>query len=243
MKEGYSMISAETVSLQGDKYLGTPYSRMDCQGFVERCLADAGLKKDLAGSNAWYREVRRNGWVGTPEECRARFGRIPTGAFLFILKQDGGEAARGYKDELGNASHIGLYTGRGQGAIHSSSSRGCVAESTFAGKTIRTGGWNTVGLWKELDYGNDINVQLGHREEAKQMAAMIQTTLTGAATVSSTNGKPVRVRAKPTTKSSIVTTLPIGTAVEVVETDGDWCRIAYAQTGWMMKQYLSEGLG
>ena len=73
--------------------------------------------------------------------------------------------------------------------------------------------------------------------------ATIQTTMTGAATVNSANGKPVRVRAKPTTKSSIVTTLPVGTAVEVVETDGDWCRIAYAQTGWMMKQYLSEGLG
>ena len=43
------MISAETVSLQGDKYLGTSYSRMDCQGFVERCLADAGLKALMGG--------------------------------------------------------------------------------------------------------------------------------------------------------------------------------------------------
>ena len=237
------MVSAEAVSLQGDKYIGTPYSRMDCQGFVERCLADAGLKKDLAGSNAWYREVRKNGWVGTPEECKARFGRIPAGAFLFILKQDGGEKARGYRDGLGNASHIGIYTGRGQGALHSSSSRGCVTESTFAGKTIRNGGWNTVGLWQELDYGGDVNAQLGHREEAKQMATMIQTTLDGAATVNSANGKPVRVRTKPTTKSDTITTLPVGTGVEVLETNGDWCRIAYAQTGWMMKQYLSEGLG
>ena len=237
------MISAETVSLQGDKYLGTSYSRMDCQGFVERCLADAGLKKDLAGSNAWYREVRKNGWVGTPEECRARFGKIPTGAFLFILKQDGGEKARGYNDGLGNASHIGLYTGRGKGALHSSSSKGYVTESAFAGRTIPNGGWNTVGLWKELDYGSDINAQLGKQEEAKQMSMMIQTTLNGAATVRSANGKPVRVRAKPTTKSNVITSLPVGTAVEVLETDGDWCRIAYAQTGWMMKQYLSDGLG
>ena len=73
-----------------------------------------------------------------------RFGSIPKGAFLFILKHDGGETNRGYRDGLGNASHIGLYTGRGQGAMHSSSSRGCVCESTFAGKTIRNGGWNTV---------------------------------------------------------------------------------------------------
>ena len=67
------MVSAESVSLQGDKYIGTSYSKMDCQAFVERCLADSGLRKDLPGSNAWYREVRKNGWVGTPEECRKRF--------------------------------------------------------------------------------------------------------------------------------------------------------------------------
>ena len=237
------MISAETVSLQGDKYIGTSYSRMDCQGFVERCLADAGLKKDLAGSNAWYRFVRKNGWVGTPEECTKRFDCIPKGAFLFILKHDGGETARGYKDGLGNASHIGLYTGRGQGAMHSSSSRGCVTESAFSGKTIPKGGWNTVGLWKELDYGQQINALLGNHEEVKEMTAMIETTMDGAATVTSANGKPVRVRTKPSTKTSIVTSLPTGTAVEVLETNGDWCRIAYTQTGWMMKQFLSEGLG
>lgn len=237
------MVSAETVSLQGEKYIGTPYSKMDCQGFVERCLADAGIRKDLAGSNAWYRFVRKNGWVGSPEECKKRFGSIPKGAFLFILKHDGGETARGYNDGLGNASHIGLYTGRGQGAMHSSSSRGCVCESTFAGKTIRNGGWNTVGLWKELDYGQHINALLTGTEEVKEMTAMIETTMEGAATVTSTNGKPVRVRTKPSTKSGIVTSLPSGTAVEVLETNGDWCRIAYAQTGWMMKQFLSKGLG
>ena len=237
------MISAETVSLQGDKYLGTPYSRMDCQGFVERCLADAGIRKDLAGSNAWYRFVRKNGWVGTPEECKEHFGAIPKGAFLFILKQDGGEKARGYQDGLGNASHIGLYTGRGQGAIHSSSSRGCVTDSAFAGKTIRNGGWNTVGLWKELDYGDKINDCLKDTGEGKGMEVMIETTSMGAAMVTSSNRKPVRVREKPTTKSGIMTSLPVGTPVEVMETDGDWCRIAYAQTGWMMKQFLSEGLG
>jgi hypothetical protein len=118
----------------------------DCQAFVERCLADAGLQIDLAGSNAWYREMD---WTGTPEECVALFGRVPKGAFLFILEQDGGEPPKYKPDGLGNASHIGIATGRGEGALHSSSSRGCVAESRFAGKTVPGGGWNRVGLWLE----------------------------------------------------------------------------------------------
>ena len=65
----------------GDKYIGTPYTTMDCQGFVEKMLEDAGIKKNLKGSNAWYREMT---WVGTPEECKKIFGAIPVGAFLFI---------------------------------------------------------------------------------------------------------------------------------------------------------------
>ncbi len=149
-------ISALSVSLQGDKYIGTPYSTMDCQAFVEQCLLDAGLDWNLAGSNSWYRAMD---WTGTPEECIALFGSIPKGAFLYILKFDGGEPPRYQSDGLGNASHIGIYTGRGLGAIHSSQSKGGVLESAFAGRTIN-GGWNRVGLWKKLDYGTAVNLWL-----------------------------------------------------------------------------------
>ena len=150
-------VTALSVSLQGDKYIGTPYSVYDCQGFVEKCLSDAGLQKDLAGSNAWYREMT---WRGTPEQCVAEFGYIPKGAFLFIVVHDGGEPSS-YQDNLGNANHIGIYTGRGKGAIHSSFSKQGVYESYFECATIPGGGWNMVGLWKELDYGNDaVNLYL-----------------------------------------------------------------------------------
>ena len=61
------MVDGEQLGNVGFNYLGVPYSVMDCQAFVEKCLSDCGLKYDLAGSNAWYREVAKNGWVGTPE--------------------------------------------------------------------------------------------------------------------------------------------------------------------------------
>ncbi len=152
--------SAYQFSLQGEKYLGVPYSIMDCQAFVEACLRDIGLRRDLAGSNAWYREMD---WVGTPEECRALFGSIPKGAFLFILEFDGNEPPKYKPDGLGNASHMGIYTGiytgTHKGAMASSKKRGCVIDSYFAGSTIN-GGWNRVGLWHELDYGAAINEYL-----------------------------------------------------------------------------------
>ena len=146
-------VSAQQAALAGFLYLGTPYSRMDCQAFVEQCLNVAGLSINLAGSNAWYRAMD---WTGTPEECIEALGFIPPGAFLFILENDGGEPAKYKADGLGNASHIGLVTGIGKGAIHSSYSRGGVYESEFKGRTIN-GGWNRVGLWKRVSYGDAVD--------------------------------------------------------------------------------------
>ena len=185
--------TALSLALAGELYLGRSYSEMDCQAFVERCLKDIGISMDLAGSNAWYRKMT---WTGTPEECVKRFGSVPAGAFLFILDQDGKEPAKYRGDGIGNASHIGIKTGRtqeqmlqaglkriaakypdrkteraaaqrafrkkvgfGSGAIHSSKTRGCVAASRFANRTI-SGGWNRVGLWDRLDYGVKINEKL-----------------------------------------------------------------------------------
>ena len=130
------MINGKALAEAGFRYLGVPYSRMDCQAFAEQCLRDCGLEINLAGSNAWYREVYRNGVILTPEECVKRYGSVPPGAFLFILKTDGGEPEKYRADGLGNASHIGIVTGKGEGAVHSSASRGCVAESVFRGKTM-----------------------------------------------------------------------------------------------------------
>ena len=150
------MINGKALAEAGFSYLGVSYSKMDCQAFVEQCLRDCGLEKNLAGSNAWFREVRNHGTIMTSEECVRQLGTVPPGAFLFILEQDGGEPEKYRKDGLGNASHIGIATGRGEGAIHSSASRGCVAESRFRNKTI-SGGWNRVGLWDRVsyDFGTD----------------------------------------------------------------------------------------
>ena len=93
--------SAEDMSLAGDKYLGRSYSEMDCQKFIEKCMADVGYKRDLPGSNAWFRDMT---WTGTPEECVRQFGQIPKGALLFILEQDGREPAKYRGDGIGNSS-------------------------------------------------------------------------------------------------------------------------------------------
>ena len=228
---------ALSFSWAGDKYIGRSYEEMDCQEFVERCLADVGIRKDMKGSNAWWRAMT---WTGTPEECVQIFGSVPKGAFLFILKDDGGEASRGYHDGKGNASHIGIKTGRGKGAIHSSASRGCVAESEFHDKTIRNGGWNRVGLWDQMDYGKTINWLLEHIGIGSVPADQSQEEdKTMMVTVTSPNGKPVNLRKAADKGAALVDQIPDGTEAELLSSGEEWSKIkAKGKTGWMMTEFL-----
>ena len=92
-----------------------------------------------------------------------QFGSVPKGALLFILEPVGPKTPAKFRnDGIGDVTHMGIVTGRNDGAIHSSSSRGCVAASKFKGKTIPNGGWNRIGLLSVFDYGNTVNWVLDH---------------------------------------------------------------------------------
>lgn len=249
-----SKVSAFKVVEAAPRYLGVPYSTLDCQAFVEKCLKDAGAPKDLAGSNAWYRFLKNgHGWVGTPDECRKKFGTIPVGSFLFILKQDGGEPEKYKSDGIGNASHIGLYTGMtgkqmvdkavdiqgsgmraklqklnyGDGAIHSSSSRGCVCTSKFKGNEIR-GGWNRIGLWLErIDYDVSGKETGGESTMENYKAKVVDGNL--------------NLRMMPSVTSAKITLIPDGSIVNVTGVNGDWSAVEWSgMSGYVMSRYLEK---
>ena len=238
------MVSAREFAQAGFKYVGTAYSAMDCQKFVERCMADVGLKEDLPGSNAWFRRMT---WTGTPEECMARFGGIPKGALLFILEAVSDSTPAKYREDgIGDATHIGIKTGQGKGAIHSSKSKGGVCESEFRDKTIPNGGWNRVGLYNKFAYdgipgdwddgGGDSDSGKGGTEG--------RTAIVTAAT-----GKTVNMRKRKSTSSKLVERVPIGAVVRVIRVEDGWSRVAYTDPsgavwcGWMMSAFLREDEG
>ncbi|MBO5959455.1 MAG: SH3 domain-containing protein [Lentisphaeria bacterium] len=230
------MKSADDLIRVAPNYLGVSYNHLDCQAFVERCLRDIGIDKDLPGSNAWFREVMNHGWVGSPEECKQKYGLIPPGAFLFILEHDGKEPEKYKPDGIGNASHIGIYTGMsgeemckigaqpekydfGDGAIHSSASRGFVCTSNFKGKSI-SGGWNRVGLWDQIDYDGGGKVE-------PYKAKVIDGNL--------------NLREAPSKSAPRIIQIPDGSIVTVLDESGGWSKVEYsAFTGYAMSEFLER---
>ena len=242
------MPTGDDIARASPDLMGTPYSKLDCQAYVEAVLAQLGLKKNLPGSNAWYRLLMKEGWVGSPEECKAKFGTIPFGAFLFIHAMDGKEPEKYKADGIGNASHIGIYTGMtgskmcelarqsgvknpdqynfGNGAMNSSSSHGCVCTSKFSGKSIR-GGWNKIGLWKSIDYGRDINRILSGKNEVVELG---QYKVVG--------GK-LNLREQPSVSSERLCQIPDGEILTVTDEAGEWAKTSYnGMTGWVKAEYL-----
>lgn len=234
------MVDGNELGDVGFQKIGTPYSEMDCQAFVEWCLKQCGCDKNLAGSNAWYREVYNHGWIGSPEDCVKMLGCVPKGAFLFIQAFDGEEPMKYRGDGMGNASHIGICTiPRGEGAINSSKSRGGVCESKFKQKTIN-GGWNKVGLWDQVvyDYAGSGGGGGGSAPEpADDPVTGHEWALIG--NVHEENRQDVNFRKGPSINADLIDRIPVGHSVEVLSEKGKWSKIRWHnQTGYVMTKFL-----
>lgn len=156
---------AETAVNSG--LIGTPYSVMDCQAFVEVVLKKAGLNiPNYRGSNHMWRELvydRKSVIRNTP----------PPGSLAFIVRYDGGETKRGYHDDMGNATHV---------AIVIDESR--VMESTAGGVQYgKLSRFTDFGLVKDVDYnaeeggGNDAGEGSAYLDVIRNYLSVIRDNL------------------------------------------------------------------
>jgi hypothetical protein len=225
-------VDAVAFSFAGDKYLGRSYDEMDCQAFVERCMKDCGLPMDLGGSNSWYREIMKHGWVGTPEECMAKYGQIPKGALVFIWEPVSASTPEKFRhDGVGDLTHMGIVIHRHDGAIHSSHSRGGVCYSKFKNKSIN-GGWNRIGLYDKFDYSFPVTPS-GDDEDTPPEVIVLQGK------VVAPKGSTVKLRQKPSSDCKLYWDIPLGTEVMVTDYGPEWSKvITGGLTGWMMTKFI-----
>lgn len=144
------MIVADDFAKQAKNgnYVGIPYKTLDCQAFVEKVLRDCGYTYNWRGSNDMWRNALK--WRGSRKEYITDFGHdIAPGVWVFGWRNDGGEKARGYKDNEGNAYHVGIYIGNNE-VIHSTT--GGVQISPMDDNRF-----NRIGLALPIDYSSKMN--------------------------------------------------------------------------------------
>lgn len=107
------MITGEQIAAQARRgnYIGIPYKQLDCQAFVEKVLIDCGIRDESGKKYNW--RGSNHIWREAVENRRPVTNSPKVGAAVFTIKNDGGEKARGYRDDMKNAAHIGLYLGDG----------------------------------------------------------------------------------------------------------------------------------
>ena len=131
----------------------------DCQGLIEAVVQALGGEMSYRGSNDMFRNACT--FVETLDQAK-KDGRLIPGALLFIVRQDGGEPPQ-YRDNKGNASHVGWYCGGRYEVVHASSSKGKVAPSTLRNA------WTHVGWLRAVDY----TTQKQNKEEVKHEMGII----------------------------------------------------------------------
>ncbi|MDD4280451.1 MAG: SH3 domain-containing protein, partial [Candidatus Sumerlaeales bacterium] len=143
------------------------------------------------------------------------------GMVLFIVAHDGGEPAKYRSDGLGNASHIGWYTGGMYKVVHSSATRGQVAASTLAN------GWTHAGYLKALAYN-------GAEEPVNP------EPLKGTAYINLPPTSNVFHRIKPSKSSPWWGRINGGEAVEIVSDGAEWTRVRYGgHDGYVMSKFIT----
>lgn len=190
------------------------YSQEDCQGFIEQTVKRAGgTMKDYRGSNDMFRNA-----------CSAivplKGAKLEPGMVLFIVEHDGGEPPQYKADGLGNASHIGWYTGGRYEVVHSSATRGSVAASTLKN------GWTHAGWLKEIEYGE---TPIPQQETLMEGYIKLPPE------------QNVFLRMAPSKTAGYYARINGGERVEIISENGEWTQIAYnGKKGYVASEFVSK---
>lgn len=234
MSKAKASVCAQRAIEAADRVPPIFYTEEDCQGFVEQTIRRAGGQvKDWRGSNDMFRNACS--YIAPLAQAK-REGRLVPGAVLFILKKDGGEPDRYKADGLGNASHIGWYTGGRHEVVHSSASKGKVLPSTLKNA------WTHVGWMKEVDYteytgGWNIDAELKPIDYNREVQIVLYEA------VVNTGDETLNIRSEPRTANNNVKYKERGgSTVRVLEIINDtWAKIdGSGGQGYAMRKFLTK---
>lgn len=220
------------------------YQTEMCDGFVRNSIKRAGGDMGrYAGSNDMLRNALTK--LAPLNSASGKEFLVP-GALLFIVKP--GHNGK-YNDELGDASHVGIYTQRPEAEVtHSSQSKGGVVPSTLKNA------WTHVGLAKAVDYSasqapTNNDTDYGGRGGELDMSDQTTTTVPNMNTLyrvvlpAASAGQTVNFRKNAQPEGVIYAKIPDGTLVMAggifTSWGFEWRSANYnGLNGYIMAQFL-----
>lgn len=218
--EGVRRIAASNPSYRtgGDGSDGT----CDCVGLIMGAL---GGEFEIHSSNYFARRQMRS------KDQLIDESQLHAGSIVYKSRRDRGdlnerykEGGRYYDGDLLDYYHIGVVASIEPLTITHCTSTNNVNGITTDG-TIRE--WSHFGDLLLVDYAED--------------TASETTATVDLAVVYSEDGKPVRMRSKPTTEGeyNTITKVPYSAPVRILEQAGEWATVSWnGQRGYMMSKYL-----
>lgn len=202
------------------------YDQEDCQGFVKGSFKRAGkpMSRRYAGSN----DMARNAMEKLYDLNTALKQNLAQPGWLAYMIEPGHNAK--YDDEMGDATHVGIYVGTpGAEIVNSSASKGGVIASTFHRGHL----WTHIGPAKEVLYtssqGNEYGGQGGKIQVDTGTERLHQVIMP-----IGKEGQKVNFRAAPDSSSIVLEKIVDGTQLMA----GD----AFAKNGQLWKLAKSQGL-
>jgi len=211
--------TSEMVRKYGQQWVG--HRVADCSGAFVWAYKQHGLSI-YHGSNRIARKyVAELLPIAQARPGMAAFKARRPGEQQYDLPAEYRQGGQYYTGDLNDYYHIGLIDTDPRYVLNSRSTASGFVRSKLAD------GWDCCGYLKAVTYeGSDEPVQ----------------EILYQATVVSSNGKPVNLRAAPSKQAQIMARIPVGTLAEVLnEYDETWAEICCnGRAGYMMREFLER---
>lgn len=194
---------------------------VDCSGAFDYAFRQYGISYPH-GSNAIARKYTVGGMLplSKAEPGMAAFKARSPGESGYDLPDKYKPGGASYNGDLNDYYHIGLVDDDIRYVLNAKGEKYGFCRDTLSSQ----GGWDFVSYLRDVDYGKG--------GDAKVEAAKVVLP-------SGAKGDTVNLRSAASTKAGILMRVPVGSAVDVIEDSGQWCKIRYdGTTGWMMSNYL-----
>lgn len=209
----------------------------DCINLVGWCVQELGGRRDdiPKGSNSAWKTSMQATW--TLQEAQRQNKLIP-GALVYICD------APTSKWPDGDYGHVGVYVGRqaswaaDQVIVHASASRSGVYPSTLKNAWTHVA-WLKCVAYDKASGGGSIPLTDGGSSAEAAVKPGEGDAVMSIARVA-TSGSALNIRKNPSTNGMKLGTIPNGTLIEVIQSQGDWIRTRFsAIEGWVSTQYLT----